>query len=356
MLQGARKYHQFNRRRLILHSHISHHRIVARGFATHRRDNASQPHRHAVLVNRLGVFAGKIVDDLTDGRRIGAPRQRAVFVHRVAGQVQAGCLLFHRQQLAHRHLGDIRQGNLRILHALAAHTEQVHLPLDVALAALRDRVHHRARNSDELTATVSHGIECARFDQTFQRAAVEFAVIHALTEILERGKQAARLPLGYHCLHQRPPHALDCGQAKTNRTPGYRKAVERLIDIGRQYGNTHFARSLDIFRNFLRPVEHTGQQRGHIFARMMTLQVGRPERNNRIAHGMRLVKRIVCKVHDLVEQACRNFFRHAALDRAVDAQLLIAVDEVDALFFQLLHLLFAHRATHHIRLAERIAR
>ena len=65
---------------------------------------------------------------------------------------------------------------------------------------------------------------------------------------------------------------------------------------------------------------------------------------------MGLVERIVGKVHDLVEQACRNVLRHAAFDRAVDAKRLIAVDEIDALFLKLLHLL-AHRAAHHVRLA-----
>ena len=48
--------------------------------------------------------------------------------------------------------------------------------------------------------------------------------------------------------------------------------------------------------------------------------------------------------------------RHAAFDRAVDAKRLIAVDEIDALFLKLLHLLFAHRAAHHVRLAERVTR
>ena len=71
---------------------------------------------------------------------------------------------------------------------------------------------------------------------------------------------------------------------------------------------------------------------------------------------MRLVEGVVREVHDLVKQACSDRFGHAALDRAVNAKLLVAVDEVDALLFKLLHLLFTHGAAHHICLAERVTR
>ena len=71
---------------------------------------------------------------------------------------------------------------------------------------------------------------------------------------------------------------------------------------------------------------------------------------------MRLVERVICKIHDLIKDGFRRLLIHAALHRAVNAQLLIAENEVGALFFQLLHLLFGHRTAHHVRLAERIAR
>ena len=88
----------------------------------------------------------------------------------------------------------------------------------------------------------------------------------------------------------------------------------------------------------------------------MALEIRRAERHDRVANCVRLVERVVCEIHDLVKQTCRNCFGHAALDGAVNAQLLVAVDEVDALLFQLLHLLFTHGAAHHICLAERISR
>ena len=71
---------------------------------------------------------------------------------------------------------------------------------------------------------------------------------------------------------------------------------------------------------------------------------------------MRLVEGIVGEIHNFVKQAGRNRLRHTAFDRPVDPLRLVAVDKRDAFLFQLLHFLFAHRAAHHIRLAERIPR
>ena len=73
--------------------------------------------------------------------------QFPVLVHRVTGQVQPGRLLFHREQLALGQLGNVRQGDLGVLHRFIPHAEQVDLSLDVLPAALCDRVHDRARRS-----------------------------------------------------------------------------------------------------------------------------------------------------------------------------------------------------------------
>ena len=71
---------------------------------------------------------------------------------------------------------------------------------------------------------------------------------------------------------------------------------------------------------------------------------------------MCFIKRIIGKVHNLIKNRLRRLFIYAALDGAINAQFLVAVDEVGAFFCQLLHLFLGHRAAHHIRLAKRISR
>ena len=68
----------------------------------------------------------------------------------------------------------------------------------------------------KLTAVVMHGIERTRLDKTFERSAVEFAVVHALAEILERGKQTVRFPLLNKLLHKRASHTLDGCQTEAD--------------------------------------------------------------------------------------------------------------------------------------------
>src|SRR5699024_3023577 len=134
---------------------------------------------------------------------------------------------------------NIRQGDLGVLHRFIPHAEQVDLSLDVLPAALCDRVHDRAADLEQLAAAVTHGIERARLDQAFQRAAIKLAVIHALTKILKRGEQAARLALLYELLHERASHALDRREAEADIPSGDREAVKRLVDVRRQDRDAH---------------------------------------------------------------------------------------------------------------------
>ena len=274
----------------------------------------------------------------------------------MTGEVQTGGLLLHRQQFPLGYFRNVRHRNLRVAHLVVAHAEQVHLTLDVLLAVLGNGIYHGIDDFQKLTAVVVHGIERACLDETFKGSAIEFAVVHALAEILERGKQAVRLSLLDKLLHKRASHTLDGCQTEADILARNRKLVIGLVYVRRKHRDTHITRRLNILGDLIRNIQNARQQRRQIFSRVMALEIRRAERYDCVAYGMCLVERVVCEIHDLVKQACRNSFGHAALDGAVNAQLLIAVDEVDALLFQLLHLLFAHGAAHHICLAERVTR
>ena len=274
----------------------------------------------------------------------------------MTGEVQTGGLLLHRQQFPLGYFRNVRHRNLRVAHLVVAHAEQVHLTLDVLLAVLGNGIYHGIDDFQKLTAVVVHGIERACLDETFKGSAIEFAVVHALAEILERGKQAVRLSLLDKLLHKRASHTLDGCQTEADILARNRKLVIGLVYVRRKHRDTHITRRLNILGDLIRNIQNARQQRRQILARIVALEVRRAERHDRVANRVRLVERIVCKIHDLVKQTCRNCFGHAALDGAVNAQLLVAVDEVDALLFQLLHLLFTHGAAHHICLAERISR
>ena len=274
----------------------------------------------------------------------------------MTGEVQTGGLLLHRQQLPLGYFRNVRHRNLRVAHLVVAHAEQVHLPLDVLLAVLGNGIYHGIDDFQKLTAVVVHGIERACLDETFKGSAIEFAVVHALAEILERGKQAVRLPLLNKLLHKRASHTLDGCQTEADIIARNRKLVIGLVYVRREHRDAHITRRLNILGDLIRNIQNARQQRRQVFSRVVAFEVRRAERHDRVANRVRLVECVVCKIHDLVKQTCRNCFGHAALDGAVNAQLLVAVDEVDALLFQLLHLLFTHGAAHHICLAERISR
>ena len=88
----------------------------------------------------------------------------------------------------------------------------------------------------------------------------------------------------------------------------------------------------------------------------MAFHICRLIRYHRIANSMCFIKRIIGKVHNFIKNRLRRLFINTALDGAVNAQFLVAVDEVGAFLRQFLHFFLGHRAAHHIRLAKRISR
>ena len=70
---------------------------------------------------------------------------------------------------------------------------------------------------------------------------------------------------------------------------------------------------------------------------------------------MRLVERVVRKIIHLIIDCFRRLLRNAVCDAAGDIARGVAPDKGAALLFDVLDLLFAHGAAHHVRLAKRIS-
>ena len=270
----------------------------------------------------------------------------------MTGQVQAGGLLFQRQQLFFAHLGQIGHGDLLVLHVLNAHTEQVKLSLNVLAPFIGDCVHHPLVYSQHLAAVEAHGVKRTRLNHALQCTAVQVLIIQALAEIHERRIRAVRLSFLDQLAHKGTSDVLDRSQAKADIRAGYRETVLRAVDIGRQNTNAHLLGLGNVLRDLTRHVKYRGQQRCQIFTRIVTFQISGAVGYDRVAHRMRLVEGVVCKVHDLVKDLCCGLLGHTACDRAINALVRIAVNEAHALLFQLLELLLTHRAAHHICLAQ----
>ena len=131
--------------------------------------------------------------------------------------------------------------------------------------------------------------------------------------------------------------------------------VVRLVDIGRQHGNSHRLALGDILGNFGRAVEHRGHERRHILFRIVILEPCRLIGDHRIADRVCLVEGVVREVvHLIVDRLC-HLRRNAVCLAAADAARGVSVQKRAALFFDVLDLFLGHRPAHHIRLPQRIS-
>ena len=86
----------------------------------------------------------------------------------------------------------------------------------------------------------------------------------------------------------------------------------------------------------------------------MALEVCRLVRDDRVAHGVRLVEGVVREIVDLVKNGLGHRLGDPARGAAVDAAGTVAVEERLALARDVLGLLLAHGTAHHVGLSERV--
>ena len=237
----------------------------------------------------------------------------------------------------------------------AAEGKQVQLALHVPLAAGGDAVQHLAIDLDQLGAAVAHAVKGPGLDEALHHPAVEVIVKHPVAEVHKIGKGTARLPLFQQTLDHAPAHALQGHQAKSNALPHHSEVGIGLVHVRGQQGNAHVPALGDILGHLFRGVQHGGEQGGHILLGVVEFEPGRLIGHHGIAHGVGLVKGIVCKVGDLVIDALGHCLGNAVGGAAGDVSLRVPVEEGGPLPLDVLQLLFGHGPADHVGLAQGIA-
>ena len=187
LVDGAAEAQQLDGRRLVLHHHIGHQRIVLGGPCPAGGHDARHGDVLPVGEPHRPVLAGKIVHDLVD-RHCPSPLGRGPPVrHGMAGEIQPRGLLLHMHPLGGGVLRDVRQvdpGRLVLLTGGA--TEHIQLSLHVLPPCAADGVQHRFIHRDELGPPVPEAVEGAAADEVLHRTLVHIAaVVHPLAEVLE---------------------------------------------------------------------------------------------------------------------------------------------------------------------------
>ena len=282
-----------------------------------------------------------------------------VFVERMGRKVQTHHLALLGQLLQLAPVGARRKHRTLDVHVPAAPEKALlgivpfgleplpvtHQLLDEGLAARIPQV-----DAEEFAAReVRNGVEGPGIGEVLDALAVDQREVHTLDEVEDVLEGPVGRALGDDALHGGGPDALHGGHAETDvaRTVG-REGPHRLVDVGPQHADAHALALVHVERQLLDVREVAAQHRGHVFRRVVGLEVGRLERHPRIARRMRLVEgvggELLPVAPDLLEHP------------GVVAVLRASLDEFRLQVVQLVLELLAHRLAQRVRLAAREVR
>ena len=271
----------------------------------------------------------------------------------MTGEIKSGYLLLHRHLLHRGELRNFGDGDrLRLGVRFIAASEEVELPGDVVAFGAGDAVYDLPCNLEQGLALVAHAVERTRADKAVNGAAVKLLAAHPAAEVLKAFERTAMFALAHKLLNGAPTDALYCDKAEADIFAGDGEVCVGLVHVRREKLNTHLAAGGNVLCDLCAVVKYRGQQRRHVLARVVALHVGCAVNDNRIAHGVRLVEGVACKVKNFVVYAVCDILAHAVCERAGDIARGVTVHEGNALGVDDLVLLLAHRAAYHVGLTE----
>ena len=157
-----------------------------------------------------------------------------------------------------------------------------------------------------------------------------------------------------------PAQVLHGQQAKADALAHHGEARLAEVDVGRQHGNAQAAALLDVLGHLAGLAQHAGEQRGHVLAGVVALEVGRLVGHHGVARRVGLVKGIAGKAFNLLEQRLGGGLVHAAAQAAVYLHLAalphLAVEEHLPLPLQHVVLFLGHGPADNVGPAQGVAR
>lgn len=215
--------------------------------------------------------------------------QAGVGGHGVAGEVHPRDLLLHVQLVHGGEVLGLVQGRLSGLGGTGG-VEKAHLALHVPALVRLQGVQHALHGEEHLPAVVAKIIQGAALYQAFNGTAVQLPAGHALAEVVKRGELPAAPALLHHAGDDAPAQVLHGQQAKADALAHHGEARLAEVDVGRQHGNAQAAALLDVLGHLAGLAQHAGEQRGHVLAGVVALEVGRLVGHHGVAAAWDLLK------------------------------------------------------------------
>ena len=167
-------------------------------------------------------------------------------------------------------------------------------PIGLGALGLEHGVDRLGVHEHEATTGVSEGVEGAGLDQRLDGALVADDRVDLGEEVGEVGEAALVAPRrddrGSTTL---AADVADRGEAEADVLAARGEVGVGLVDVGRQDLDAHAPALTEIERGLVLVVLDAGEQGGHVFGRIVRLEIGGPVGDDAIAGAVRLVEAVV---------------------------------------------------------------
>ena len=203
-----------------------------------------------------------------------------VLIQGVAGDVDAGHFLFHRQQRAFGVFLYIRIGDGAQLKAVLKSSVKEGQLVFVVVAFLPCLLlHHGFVHLHALHPATAQAVKRAGFNQGFHRALVDGAAVHPLAKIKDVAEIPAFLPFGHNRQRGLLAQAFDGVEAKADALFAFvcihNKLDMGVVNQGRQDGDLIAPAKLHIDSDLARVAQVGVDERRHELGRVMALEPSR---------------------------------------------------------------------------------
>ena len=282
----------------------------------------------------------------------------------MAGDVHAGGLLLHLEQLVLVKGWQVGHGRRRGLHLAFRHAEQGNLPDNHALLPAGDAVHGFLEHIQLLGAASGQLVQRPAADQALHALLVQLAAGHPVDKVVQVPVGPRRLPLGHQRLHGLQAQVLHRAQAEADALgPAgvvHGEPGPGAVHVRRQHRDALLATILYVEGDLLGVAQHGIHHRRHELGGEFQLQPRRLHGHQGVGCRVALVEGVAREGRHLVEQpggdVLGDAVAHAAGHHHVAVFIHLAVDKDLFLMGHHIVLLLGHGTAHQITAAHGIAR
>ncbi len=274
----------------------------------------------------------------------------------MAADIDAHHLLLKGKQHLPGILPHIRHTDIKLLLILLrGNVKESELSRQIVLFIFYNMIQNLYIDAHALLPGAPQAVHGPRLDKVLDGPFVHIPVRDPGDKIFQIGVGPPQPPLLHDGFDHRAAHPFYGRQGVADISLVHRKTRFPLVDVRRQYVDSHAPAGQNILRHLLGIVDHRSEKRRHELHGIVIFQPGRLQCNHRVAGRMGFVERIIGKIHHLIKDPIGRLFVNPPGQASRYAFFGAAVHKISPLLLHDGMFLFTHGPAHQIAAPHGVA-